>query len=276
MTGFLAAVLRTVAFLLLSLAGGVLQSLLLLATRGPLADILPKFWHRVVCRIFGLRVEILGTPVASGQTLFVANHLSYLDIPVIGSALKVSFVAKKEVASWPFFGYLARLQQTAFIDRNPRSARSGAARIQSVIAAGRSIVLFPEGTSTDGSRILPFKTSLFSVLLEGVNGQDIAVQPVTVRLEHAENQEERDRYAWYGDMDMPPHLWAFAKSRGATVRLVFHPPLGAAGFQDRKALARACQIAVAFGLEYGRPFGQSLDSTADEGTLAVQTLKRAT
>lgn len=228
------------------------QILVLLFTRGPAAYTIPQIWHRGICRIFGLRVVVTGTPLHDRQTLFVANHVSYLDIPVMGSILRASFVAKNEVAGWPVFGWLSRLQQTAFISRSRADAQREKNALSNMIAAGKSIILFPEGTSTDGRDVAPFKSSLFSLTLENTD-RVMTIQPVTLVIETvdghpATGQDMRDLYAWYGDMTMPPHLAAFTRSRGATIRLVFHPPIDPAGFADRKALADACCTAVRTGL----------------------------
>lgn len=221
---------------------------------GQPAYILPRIWHRIICRAFGIKVIVLGKPHTEGQAIFVGNHLSYLDIPAIGSVLKCSFVAKKDVADWPVFGTLARLQQTGFIDRSRSAARNERSAIGSMIEDGKTLVIFPEGTSTDGREVLPFKSSLFSLMLQGEN-PGLVIQPFTVSLRSANGQsphtqEVRDIYAWHRDMDteLPVHLWRFAKSRGAVIVLHFHPALKAETHTDRKALAKICHERVALGL----------------------------
>ncbi len=229
-----------------------LQMLLMVFHRGRGAYLLPHLWQSMICRIFGLKVIIDGTPLHNQQTLFVCNHLSYLDIPVIGSALKASFIAKKDVASWPVFGFLSRLQQTAFISRSRNDAQREKNALSNMLDEGKSLILFPEGTSTDGRDVAPFKSSLFSMTLEdGRHG--IMIQPVTLCIEQVDGQSPdsqmmRDQYAWYGDMTMPPHLKAFTASRGATIRLIFHPPVDPKNFTDRKMLADHCWAVVRSGL----------------------------
>ena len=123
-----------------------------------------------------------------------------------------------------------------------------------MLAEGKSLIIFPEGTSSDGRDVLPFKSSLFSIALgEQAQKQELFVQPVTVSLLAVNGaeptaQDIRDLYAWHGDMTLPPHLWQFAKSRGATIKLTFHPPYRAATFDDRKVLANKCQNDVLNGL----------------------------
>jgi 1-acyl-sn-glycerol-3-phosphate acyltransferase len=192
-------------------------------------------------RAFGLKIEIAGTPVKDRQTLFVANHVSYFDILALGSLLRASFVAKADVARWPLFGLLARECQTIFIDRKRAAAAHGKNLLADALASGKSLIVFPEGTSTDGAAVLPFKSTLFAA---AADAPDLMVQPVTIELVSTATGQ-RDLYAWHGDMTLAPHLWAFAKNGGAHVRVHFHAPHAAAAFADRKALARLCHEAVA-------------------------------
>jgi 1-acyl-sn-glycerol-3-phosphate acyltransferase len=229
-----------------------LQMTILRFTQGPGAYTLPYFWHNRICRLFGLKVIVEGTPIHDRQILFVCNHVSYLDIPVIASVLKASFVAKKEVAGWPVFGTLARLQQTAFISRSRGDAQKEKNALSNMLNSGKSIILFPEGTSTDGRDVVPFKSSLFSMTLEdGRTG--MMIQPVTLVVDSvdgrsADDQSVRNLYAWYGDMTMPPHLTGFTASKGAVVRLVFHAPIDPAAYAERKILADDCWRIVQNGL----------------------------
>ncbi|MDB5492093.1 MAG: acyltransferase family protein [Micavibrio sp.] len=229
-----------------------LQWMTLQFTGGKGAYTLPYFWHNRICRIFGLKAIVEGTPMHDRQTLFVCNHVSYLDIPVMASVLRASFVAKKEVAGWPVFGTLARLQQTAFISRSRNDAQKEKNALTTMLDSGKSVILFPEGTSTDGRDVVPFKSSLFSMTLDG-NRKGMLIQPVTLVVESvdgrsAEDQSVRDLYAWYGDMTMPPHLNGFTASKGAVIRLVFHAPIDPAAYEDRKTLADDCWRIVQSGL----------------------------
>ena len=229
-----------------------LQLIALRFTHGRGAYTLPYFWHNRICGVFGLKVVVEGTPLHDQQTLFVCNHVSYLDIPVMASVLKASFVAKKEVSGWPVFGTLARLQQTAFISRSRNDAQKEKNALTNMLASGKSVILFPEGTSTDGRDVVPFKSSLFSMTLDG-NRNGMLIQPVTLVVDSvdgrsANDQTARDVYAWYGDMTMPPHLSGFTASKGAVIRLVFHPPIDPAAYADRKTLADDCWRIVQSGL----------------------------
>lgn len=265
---FVTAGLKLGLFAILSLTIVPLQMAVLAVHRGQGMFILPRIWHKGVCLIFGLRLAISGIPPANDrQILYVANHLSYLDIPLIGAVLNASFVAKKEVETWPVFGFLSRLQKTVFIDRALRATGTARDSLNQGLAQGRSLILFPEGTSTDGRTVLDFKPSLFSIAFDSdaIARQDLVIQPLTIRLEQVggttpDSQQVRDIYAWHRDMttELPVHLWRFARSSGAELTLIFHEALDPAKYTDRKALAQTAHIAVSNGL------GNSTQSTEQE------------
>ena len=250
------AVLRLAAFALLVLAIAPPQWVLLRLHRGPHARLLPRAFHRAACRIFGLRVQASGAP-SQGRTVFAANHLSHLDVMVLGSLLDASFVAKDEIDGWPVLGWLTRLQQTVFVSRDPRAARAVTAALREALASGRSLVLFPEGTSSDGRDVLPFKSSAF-VLFGEPGMQDVCLQPVTVELLAVAGRDsgegfDRDLYAYHGDASLGPHLLRFLGSRGARVGVRFHPPIEVPKDFDRKALAQLVRERVVSGLAPSDP-----------------------
>ena len=249
------AVLKMIAFAVVSLLTIPPQWILLLFYRGKYAYIMPHIWMRLVCVIFGIRVEKLGQPYKESQVLYMSNHLSYLDIPAISSLICYgSFVAKKDVAKWPVFGFLSTLQQTAFISRSRGDAKKEANALDNMLQSGKNLVIFPEGTSTDGREVLDFKSSLFSIAFqEGLD--DLKIQPVTVQMKTVDGQvpdtqDIRDIYAWHRDMDteLPEHLWRFAQSRGAVIQITFHDIISVNDHADRKTLAKASHIAVSNGL----------------------------
>lgn len=216
---------------------------------------LPYIWHKGVCTIFGLHFRIEGFPSLNERTLFVSNHLSYLDIFILGAILKASFVAKREVAGWPVIGFLAKLQQTAFIDRSRHAAGREKDSLNGMINSGKSLILFPEATSTNGHDVVPFRSSFFSLAYENEeNTVHLSIQPVTFRLdgvngfEQLSKQSDRDLYAWYGDMTLTPHLWNFLKSKGALVTVIFHEIKTPDQYEDRKILAESCCEEVKKGL----------------------------
>lgn len=230
------------------------QHLVLFLTKGPISQTIPRAFHRFSCRLFNIKVTVKGQPVAYERIIFVGNHLSYLDIEAIGSVFKGSFIAKEDVAKWPLFGTLARLQQTVFITRDPRRAEESKAVFQEALTHRTlPLVLFAEGTSSNGAQVLPFKSTLFELLLTS----DITIQPFTLSLTGIDGKPvhdpaQRDRYAYYGDIVLAPHLWEFAKSKGADLTLTFHTPLDRAAHPDRKSLAAAAQTACAAGLEFAK------------------------
>lgn len=240
--GVLRATIILCLFLLLTLPLMPVQ-LLLVTLRLPLARYLPVFYHRLVCALLGVRVHLSGAPIAAGPVLICSNHISWLDIPVLSSVAPLSFVAKNEVSTWPFISWLAKLQRTLFIDRTRRSAVAETrAEIIERLVAHERIVLFAEGTSSDGNQVLPFKSSLFAAI-EPENGDAPvhALQTCAIVYTHIHglpmNRQQRPGIAWYGDMDMLSHAWALMKLGPIDVRVRFGPPVSISEVGDRKRLA---------------------------------------
>jgi len=219
----------------------------------PLARRLPVFYHRNCLRLIGLHPVVRGTIAAPPPVLLVSNHTSYLDIAVLAALVPVSFVAKREVANWPLFGLLAKLQRTVFIDRTARRDVHGQkSEIAARLSNGENRVLLPEGTSDDGARILPFKSALFSAAEEHIDGRLPVVQPVSIAYTRLDGmplgRALRPFYAWYGDMAMFPHLWRLLGLGVGTVEIEFHAPVTAGEFPSRRALADHCRRVVADGV----------------------------
>lgn len=239
------AALKLLAFSLWTFSILCLQLIVFLFTTGPIAYVLPHIWERGACYILGIKVRVQGQPHTATQTVYVSNHISYLDILAIGSVLKASFVAKAEVENWPVFGFLSKMQQTAFISRRPTDAGKGKYALSSMLAEGKSLIIFPEGTSSDGQTVLPFKSSLFSVALQDQSARNLVVQPFSIEIVKADGrapdrQDVRDIYAWHGDMTLAPHLWRFLKTSGVELVLHFHEIKEAASYSCRKDLSRIC------------------------------------
>ena len=218
----------------------------------------PHRYHLFLCRLFGIRVTVVGKPIQGRGVLMVSNHTSYFDILVLSSAARVSFVAKSEVANWPFFGLLAKLQETVFVQRERRS-QAGTARdlIRQRLLEGDALVLFPEGTSNDGNRVLSFKSALMGAAetevgtdLQG-HVKHVPVQPVSVTYVGLYGipmgREYRPLFAWYGDMELVPHLWEAVKSGPIDVIVEFHQPLTIDSAGSRKVLAMEAQRLVRAG-----------------------------
>jgi len=210
---------------------------------------IPERYQRFLSRLFGIRVTIIGEPVQDRGVLMVSNHTSYLDILALGGIARVSFVAKSEVASWPLFGTFARLQRTVFVERERRS-KTGESRdqIRDRLLEGDALVLFPEGTSNDGNRVLPFKSALMGAAESQVgtdaNGKPVyvPVQPVSITYVGLHGipmgRENRPLYAWYGDMELVDHLWEGLKTGPVDLVIQFHEPVMVDQVGGRKNLAR--------------------------------------
>lgn len=224
-----------------------------LVRRGsPQATVIPRLFHRAVLWGLGLKIARRGEPSTVRPTLFVSNHVSWIDIMVLGSELEASFVAKHEVDTWPFFGTLARLQRTVFVERRARKTADHRDLMVERLASGDSLILFPEGTSSDGLRILPFKSAFFSLAERRFDDRPLTLQPVSVAYTELCNLPVGRRwsglFAWIGDQDLMPHLWRFLKAGPAVVTVEYHPPVTIDGFASRKALAAWVQAVVAQGV----------------------------
>lgn len=203
-------------------------------------------FHWGVCLILGLKVEFRGEMSEYKPTLFVGNHVSYLDIFVLGQKIPGFFVAKSEVASWPVLNKFARLQNTLFIERRASAARKQLDELRGHLVNGTNLILFPEGTSTNGVEVKPFKSSLFAAA--DAEQTTIKIQPFSVLYtsydNQAMNQATRDNFAWYDDMPFGSHLVKVLGLRPVSVVVEFHPVVELSEFADRKACADQCQAAV--------------------------------
>lgn len=215
----------------------------------------PSAFNGYLCRLFGIRVTVIGKPVQDRGVLMVGNHTSYFDILVLSSLARISFVAKSEVANWPLFGTLAKLQRAVFVER-ARRTQTGQAndQIRERLLAGDALVLFPEGTSNDGNRVLPFKSALMGAVETeiGTDAQGrprrVPVQPVSLAYVGLHGipmgRENRPLYAWYGDMELVPHLWEALLAGPLEVVVEFHPPMAVDAVGGRKALAAQVEAIV--------------------------------
>lgn len=238
-----AALIVTVILLLVFVIGKGLKPIL-----GPWVTFqyaAARLWSRLMLAIFGLRPVVSGAPIRKGGVL-VANHASWVDILALRSATRVNFVSKAEVRDWPGVGVIAAICETVFIERRRTAAKRQQAELLERMLADELLCIFPEGTSTDGLRVLPFKSSLMSVLFtEGVH-ENALVQPVSLIYRPAPWLGLPENfYGWWGSMKFESHVWAVAmRSRGGVAEIVFHDAVRAADWPDRKALTRHCELAV--------------------------------
>jgi 1-acyl-sn-glycerol-3-phosphate acyltransferase len=249
-----------------------------LALRRQWTSKLPVFYHRWCCRILGLRIRVIGTPTAERPVLFAANHISYTDITILGSVIPGSFIAKAEVANWPFFGWLAKLQRSVFVDRRVRSTATQRDAISDRLAAGDALILFPEGTSGDGNRVLPFKSALFGAAQIGKSFPPVIVQPVSLAYTRLDGMPigrlYRPFFAWYGAVDLAPHMWSMVGLGTVEVVVEFHPPTFLSDCGSRKALAGYCHARIAGGVA-GALFGRQQPVPEPPGSSAAFPLPAA-
>lgn len=218
-----------------------------------LAGAIPVAVHRLFLRLFDIRVSVSGTPPRRGSaTLVLANHVSWLDISAMGSLCPLSFIAKQEIAGWPLFGLFAKLQRCIFLDRTRRGATAEVnAVVAERLAAGDVIVLFPEGTTGDGNRLLPFRSSLVGAAraaLAGPSAPSITLQPLAIaytrRAGLPVTRRDRPAIAWYGDMDLVPHLAGVVRGGPLDVALNWGDPIPFDGGTDRKAATAVAERAI--------------------------------
>jgi 1-acyl-sn-glycerol-3-phosphate acyltransferase len=228
-----------------------------------------RAYYRFLARVLGLRLVVRGRPSAAQPMLYVCNHISYLDIVAIGAVVKGEFVARGDMADWPFFGLMAKAGRTVFIDRRRTSAGEAKNAVQRRLNEGGALILFPESTSGDGNHILPFRSALFTVAEAEVGGRPVTVQPMSIAYTRINGLPMgvgwRAFLAWYGDMTLGPHLWQALKLGSTTIEIEFHPPVTAAELGGRKALAAHCQRLAAHGFARalaGRAAGPALTSRA--------------
>lgn len=245
----LRAALVVAGFLALTLPLMPVQAVLLRLAPG-FARRFPCWYHRQVCRLIGIRVHTEGAIARDRPVLIVSNHVSWLDIPVLSSLAPLSFVAKKEVGGWPLVAQLARLQRSVFVDRERRTLIGETTNeMAERLAAGDTLVLFAEGTSSDGLRVLPFKSSLFAAVKPPrartpsatAFAPGAVVQTLAIAYTHVHGlplgSERRALIGWYGDMAMGSHAWELLGAGPIDVHVVLGEPVPLDAFPDRKALA---------------------------------------
>ena len=221
---------------------------------GRRAGLAPVLFHRVFLRLFSVRVTQSGTPPAPGEAaLVLANHVSWLDIIAIGSLRPLSFVAKSEIAGWPVISSLAALQRTLYIDRQRRGATAVvSAAMGHRLAEGELVVLFAEGTTGDGTRLLPFRSALVGAARTALQAEAgrgrVRLQPLAIAYPRRNGlpatRAERAEIAWYGDMELAPHLAAFAQGGPVDVHVVWGAPIAFEASTDRKAATAAAEAEV--------------------------------
>lgn len=214
---------------------------------------IPHLYHRILCKLLGIRIHEVGQRSAASPALFLSNHVSWMDVCVITALAPVVFVAKREVAGWPVFGWLARLQRTIFINREARHQTGAASReIADRLLGGDAVVLFAEGTSSDGVRVLPFRSSLVGAVHHALGNSThhshITVQPMSLAYVRFEGlptgRALRDRVAWYADLELIPHLLRVVASGAVDVTVSWGEAVAYDMAADRKAITRVAEKSV--------------------------------
>lgn len=217
----------------------------------------PQRYHSLLCRIFGIRITQIGKPVAGRGVILVPNHVSYLDISIIGSTTRLSYIGRHDLANWPFVNAMVHLQETVLVDRKSRS-KTGEQRnvVRERLHAGDTLAIFAEGTSSDGNTVLPFKSSLLAAARGDLQGADddktvFPIQPVSIAYVGLHGmpmgREDRPKFAWYGDMELVPHVWEMLKAGPIDVVVEFHPPIPQT-VTGRKEIAVLAEAAVRRGV----------------------------
>jgi lyso-ornithine lipid O-acyltransferase len=214
---------------------------------------IPHLYHRILCALIGVRIREVGRRSAATPVLILSNHVSWLDICVIAALAPVVFIAKSEVAGWPVLGWLARLQRTIFIDRRARHQTGAATReIAARLLGGDAVVLFAEGTSSDGIRVLPFRSSLVGAVHHALGNTahhtHVTVQPMSLAYVGFGGlpigRGLRERVAWYGDVELVPHLLRVVASGAVDVIVSWGEATAYDMSADRKAIARGAERSV--------------------------------
>ena len=200
---------------------------------------LPVIFHKLLIWLLSIQIDFEGEiDTSNNSNLYISNHISYLDIPILGSAFPLRFVAKSDIEVWPLFGFLAKLGRTIFISRNRSESLNQKNKIFKSLSSDEKIFIFPEGTTSDGNRVLDFKSSSFSAL----EGQNLIIQPIVIVYSDLNgvpiNRWLRPVIAWYGDMDFKPHLSKLASLRSIKARLIYLDKVNAKNFSSRKNLSK--------------------------------------
>jgi 1-acyl-sn-glycerol-3-phosphate acyltransferase len=211
-------------------------------------DNIPRFFHIGFLKILNIKVNLVGKIHKERPGLLISNHASWLDIPILSSLTNISFIAKSEISKWPLFGFLAKLQDTVFVERRAIKAVKQKNEINDILLTGKRLVLFPEGTSSDGNRVLKFKSSLFSVVEHST--ESYLIQAVTICYKGLNglpmSRSERPLISWWGDMDLMSHLWNILKLNSTDILVIAHEPIEEVS--NRKSLAKIAWVQVSQGM----------------------------
>lgn len=242
---------RVVSVMVWTLPCAAVQAVLLLVPGRGKKWFARMYWAGI-CRVLGLERRVIGRAVSTGRpVLFACNHTSWLDVPALGGTLEACFVAKAEIGTWPVVRTIAHLGRTVFVSRRPSETGRERDSMQTRLLGGDDLILFPEGTSSDGTRVLPFRSPFFAIV-EAIGGDTLPlIQPVSIvfdRLDYLPaRRSTRPVSSWYGDMDLGGHFWRLARHRHMRATIMLHDPIDPAAFASRKAIAQAVWTTISKG-----------------------------
>ena len=207
--------------------------------------------------VLSLRIHVKGALSSQRPLLVASNHISWTDIMVLGSFADVTFIARADMEGWPLIGWLSKLQRTVFIERErKRTAGDQASEIASRMAKGDAMVLFAEGSTGDGNIVLPFKSTLFGAASMAISegaAEQVFIQPVAIAYTRLDGiplgRYWRPLFAWFGDLDLVPHLWQMVCLGETEAVVTFFPPINIDQLGDRKKLAEFCFRQVSLGVQ---------------------------
>ncbi|MFT6658106.1 lysophospholipid acyltransferase family protein [Maritalea sp.] len=212
----------------------------------------PRLAHKLVCFNLGIKVIQIGKPASDKPTLLVSNHISWLDIPAIGSIVPISYVAKSEVGRWPIVGFLANLQKTIFVDRQKKTDTGRVAHeMGERMSDGRAVVLFAEGTSDIGLHVLPFRSALVGSTQAAMKNDHVSemyIQPMVIAYTHLNglpiSAAERSKIAWIGDMGIEDNIGDILRVGTKSTTVMFGEPIAIARDDDRKMITKNAEEKV--------------------------------
>lgn len=207
-----------------------------------------NLFHKLACRICGIRLKVEGRISNARPMMLVSNHSCYLDIFILGSLAPMSFTPKREIRSWPVIGFFCILADCVFIERRPAAMEEAKAEMEMKLAQGKVLTLFPEGTTGDGFHVKPFKSGFLNL----VETHDLPVQPISLAYTHIGatplNAQNRDHVAWIGEASLVTHLFRLMCYPSVSVTAQFYPLIRSADVEDRKVMAKRCEETIRTGL----------------------------
>lgn len=218
---------------------------------------LVRAWYGYMLWLLGIKVTVVNRRnLSKKQKIILSNHISYMDILVLGAYFDCFFVAKMDIAGWPIFGFLAKVGGTVFITRQRQHVKTQLDLLQTHVDAGQSLLIFPEGTTSNGTLVKPFKSSLLNAAFNAKKPP--VIQPVSLIYTHMNRKKmqthrDYDHVAWYDDMTLVPHLWQALRQKSFTAKVVIHPTLHVTEENNSKQMAHDAHHLVKEGFDHAFP-----------------------